>query len=226
MSSRSVKEFLNRASEVDKDVTITVVDENGMQLVTCIGHKVILSAWSIVFQNLFEIERQEDVKFKLPTLQPEVLEQIFSWMYTQEFRVSDESLPALLKIADYLLIEPLVEDIIAYLKKILSEQNWLTIWRACQAENVPSGLLDDIVTKCLIENHRDNLGFPELTPDEQELISAMQGYITVFLDSERNLRKFKFLVSVWEFVVGHSHGQQMQEILDKLLQDVVGVARG
>ena len=41
-------------------------------------------------------------------------------MYTQEFRVSDESLPALLKIADFLLIEPLVEDIIAYLKKILA----------------------------------------------------------------------------------------------------------
>ena len=138
-------------------------------------------------------------------------------MYTQEFRVSDESLPALLKIADFLLIEPLVEDTIAYLKKILSEQNWLTIWRACQAENVPSGLLDDIVTKCLIENHRDILGFPVLTPDErQELISAMKGYITVFLDSERNLRKFKFLISVWEFVVGHSHGQQMQEILDKM----------
>ena len=44
----------------------------------------------------------------------------------------------------------------------------------------------------------------------------MQGYITVFLDSERNLKQFKFLVSVWEFVVGHSHGQQMQEILDKM----------
>ena len=108
MSSRIFKEFLKRASEVDTDVTITVVDENERQLVTCTGHKVILSAWSIVFQNLFEIERQEDVKFKLPTSQPEVLEQIFSWMYTQEFRVSDESLPALLKIADYLLIEPLV----------------------------------------------------------------------------------------------------------------------
>ena len=88
-------------------------------------------------------------------------------MYTQEFRVSDESLPALLKIADFLLIEPLVEDIIAHLKKILATQNCVTIQRACQAENVPSGLLDDIVTKCLIENHRDNLGFPELTPDEQ-----------------------------------------------------------
>ena len=145
-------------------------------------------------------------------------------MYTQEFRVSDESLPALLKIADFLLIEPLVEDTIAYLKKILSEQNWLTIWRACQAENVPSGLLDDIVTKCLIENHRDILGFPVLTPDErQELISAMKGYITVFLDSERNLRKFEFLVSVWEFVVGHSHGQQLQEILDKMAPSFDGM---
>ena len=70
-------------------------------------------------------------------------------MYTQEFRVSDESLPALLKIADFLLIEPLVEDMIAYLKKILATQNCVTIQRACQAENVPSGLLDDIVTKCV-----------------------------------------------------------------------------
>ena len=226
MSSRIFKEFLKRASEVDTDVTITVVDKNERQLVTCTGHKVILSAWSIVFKNLFEIYRQEDVyKFKLPTSQPEVLEQIFSWMYTQKFRVSDENIPALLKIADFLLIEPLVENIIAYLKKILAKQNCLTIWRACQAEKLPLRLMVEI-TKCLIVDHKDILGGPELTPDEQELISAMQGYITVFLDSERNLRKFKFLASVWEFVVGHSHGQQMQEILDKLLQDVVGVARG
>ena len=51
----------------------------------------------------------------------------------------------------------------------------------------------------------------------------MQGYITVFLDSERNLKQFKFLVSVWEFVVGHSHGQQMQEILDKMAPSFEGV---
>ena len=42
--------------------------------ITCQGNRIILSAWSIVFQNLFEIEGQEDVKFKLPTSQPEVLE--------------------------------------------------------------------------------------------------------------------------------------------------------
>ena len=144
-------------------------------------------------------------------------------MYTQEFRVSDERLPALLQIADFLLIEPLVEDIIAHLKKILSKQNCLTIWRACQAEKLPLRLIEEIF-KCLIVNHEDVLGGSELTPaDEQELIFAMESYIIVFLDSERNLRQFGFLVSVLEFIVGHCHEQQKQEILDKMAPSFDGM---
>ena len=51
----------------------------------------------------------------------------------------------------------------------------------------------------------------------------MESYITVFLDSERNLRQFGFLVSVLEFIVGHCHEQQKQEILDKMAPSFDGL---
>ena len=121
--------FLEQVSSLrntDPDVTITIVDESEQELGQFQGHKIILAVWSGFMRNLFQYEGHQSVyKLKLPTNQPEVLGGILNWMYHQPLEVTEETLAAWIKTADFLLIQPLVDDLNKLLLEKLSPQSCL-----------------------------------------------------------------------------------------------------
>ena len=204
--------FLGQVSSLrntDPDVTITIVDESEQELGQFQGHKIILAVWSDFMRNLFQYEGHQSVyNLKLPTDQPEVLGGILNWMYHQQLEVSEETLTAWIKTADFLLIQPLVDDLNKCLLEKLSPQSCLHLRKASVDQN--NWIMKETIEHYMVKNYSDvvaSQAYKGLTMDEShKVLSSMTEYLHQFLRSRKNLKNYSFITTVWDFAV--CHGQK------------------
>ena len=219
--------FLEQVSSLrntDPDVTITIVDESEQELGQFQGHKIILAVWSGFMRNLFQYEGHQSVyKLKLPTDEPEVLGGILNWMYHQQLDVTEETLAAWITIANFLLIQPLVDDLNKCLLEKLSPQSCLHLWKASEDQN--NWIMKETIEHYMVKNHSEvvaSQAYRGLTMDEShKVLSSMTEYLHQFLRSKKNLKNYSFIATVWDFAV--CHGQK--DLIEKTIQCYVGVGQ-
>ena len=160
-------------------------------------------------RNLFQYEGHQSVyKLKLPTDEPEVLGGILNWMYHQQLEVTEETLAAWIKTADFLLIQPLVDDLNKLLLEKLSPQSCLRLWKASVDQS--AWVMKETIEHYMVKNHSEvvaSQAYKGLTMDESHIVlTSMTEYLHQFLRSRKNLKNYSFIATVWDFAV--CHGQK------------------
>ena len=154
-----------------------MTDENGLEIANYQVHKIILATWSEVLGNLFKYEGHQSVyKLKLPTNKPQVLGGILNWMYHQQLEVSEETLTAWIKTADFLLIQPLVDDLKKFLLEKLSPQSCLHLWKASVDQS--AWVMKETIEHYLVKNHSEvvaSQAYKGLTMDESHSVVFNDG---------------------------------------------------